>query len=357
MSVIGKLGEKLKKTRESKGYSIREVSEQTHITPKYIEALEQEDYSVFPSETYVVGFLRTYSEFLGINAEEIIKEYKGLKVQISETPVEKLTEITRSKYEVDYNLLFKFLMIIVVIIAGIFIYKFSKSFLEKSSKKTLSSSILSCNEREVKDLNFHNQDSILTLMDMSGKYNIKIQDIGEIGICIAEINYQNNPKSIQMDVYYQNHTYSLEILNGESVVLSNTIPDLLQKAAQLELSIKNIEENNIHIEIVSRKKEFISQKAIVVVLEIIQDTYLEWISDGKSYQGIFLKQGETRILEADTRLDIKIGNGAGVRYRQGDFPPKIAGPSGKIVKIVFSKVPDPLDPTKFRIEEVSQVAK
>lgn len=358
MSGLGKLGEKLKKERESKGYSIREVSEQIHITPKYIEALEQEDYSVFPSETYVVGFLRSYSEFLGFEPEEIIREYKGLKVQTSDTPIEKLTEITKPTFEINTSLIYKIaIIVIIIVIFGFISYKLSSVFSNLTKKNTsLSTNITPCLEREIKKINISKGEPFLSLMDFYQNLEFNVEEIGKFNFCLMELNQNAEPKTIKLEIQYQEKSYNIQSVSGETIILSNIISDLLKLPTQIEISVKEIGTNNVQLEILYNKKLDASQKSIVVVMEILQDTYIEWVADGKNYRGIFLKQGDMRIIEADTRLDIKIGNGAGVKFHRGDLPAKIAGPPGKIVKLTFNKIPDPLDPTKFTINESIQIA-
>jgi cytoskeletal protein RodZ len=82
MEVFGK---KLTEARVARGLDFDQVSRETNITRRYLEALEKEDFTVFPGEPYLLGFLRNYCEYLGLNSNEIISAYKNLKIQ--ETPV------------------------------------------------------------------------------------------------------------------------------------------------------------------------------------------------------------------------------------------------------------------------------
>ncbi len=86
------IGDRLKKVREDKGYSVEQVSRETNIARKYLRALENEDYSDFPGETYLLGFLRNYSEYLGLDSEEMIATYKNIKMQEQPAPIEELLE-------------------------------------------------------------------------------------------------------------------------------------------------------------------------------------------------------------------------------------------------------------------------
>jgi cytoskeletal protein RodZ len=78
-------GKKLTEARVARGLEFDQVSRETNITRRYLEALEREDFSVFPGEPYLLGFLRNYCEYLGLNSNEIIGAYKNLKIQ--ETPI------------------------------------------------------------------------------------------------------------------------------------------------------------------------------------------------------------------------------------------------------------------------------
>ena len=81
------LGNKLKTAREAKGLSYDTVSRDTNISSRYLEALEKEDFSGFPGEPYVLGFLRNYSEYLGLNPDELQSLYRSLKLQEQPIPV------------------------------------------------------------------------------------------------------------------------------------------------------------------------------------------------------------------------------------------------------------------------------
>ena len=86
------LGEKLKSAREAKGLSFDQVSRETNISVRYLEALESEYFSGFPGEPYVVGFLRTYGAYLDLDVPEILSLYRSLKIQEQPVPQQLLQE-------------------------------------------------------------------------------------------------------------------------------------------------------------------------------------------------------------------------------------------------------------------------
>jgi transcriptional regulator with XRE-family HTH domain len=64
------IGSLLKQRREARHLSIEQVAGQTRIRKHYLLALENDDLSAIPSMPQARGFLRIYSEFLGLNQSE-----------------------------------------------------------------------------------------------------------------------------------------------------------------------------------------------------------------------------------------------------------------------------------------------
>ncbi|MEA2439503.1 MAG: cytoskeleton protein RodZ [Thermoleophilaceae bacterium] len=55
---------------------IAEVEAATKIRAKYLRALENEEFSLLPGTTFVKTFMRTYAEYLGLDAQLLIEEYR-----------------------------------------------------------------------------------------------------------------------------------------------------------------------------------------------------------------------------------------------------------------------------------------
>ena len=87
------VGSEFEVKRISLDKSIERVAEEIRISPKYIEAIEAGEFSLLPGPTYVLGFLRTYSKYLGIDEFEVIKKYK---IETSDTIFENTLEFPSS---------------------------------------------------------------------------------------------------------------------------------------------------------------------------------------------------------------------------------------------------------------------
>lgn len=70
------VGEILKKIRLEKNLSFEEIEKQIRIRKKYLLALENNDWGKLPSLTYIKGFLRNYSSFLGLKEEEMVAIFR-----------------------------------------------------------------------------------------------------------------------------------------------------------------------------------------------------------------------------------------------------------------------------------------
>lgn len=81
------IGAILQGAREANGESIEDIAQILRINWRYIQALEEGRFEDLPGSAYAIGFIRTYSEYLGIDSANIVSQYKAL----SETTKNKTT--------------------------------------------------------------------------------------------------------------------------------------------------------------------------------------------------------------------------------------------------------------------------
>jgi len=77
---MASVGATLKKIREKKKISLDQITQETKIAKKYLLAIESDNYTIFPGETYIIGFIRNYARALGLEPSEIINQYKSMKI-------------------------------------------------------------------------------------------------------------------------------------------------------------------------------------------------------------------------------------------------------------------------------------
>jgi cytoskeletal protein RodZ len=84
------LGDKLRTARNEKGLNYDQVSRETNISLRYLEALEAENFAIFPGEPYVIGFIKNYGAYLDLDVQKLISLYRALRIQEQPIPVEQL---------------------------------------------------------------------------------------------------------------------------------------------------------------------------------------------------------------------------------------------------------------------------
>lgn len=71
----GNFGERLKRERELREVSQDELSKATRIGPRFLEALENEDWHKLPGGVFNRGYVRAIAKYLGLDAEKLLAEY------------------------------------------------------------------------------------------------------------------------------------------------------------------------------------------------------------------------------------------------------------------------------------------
>jgi cytoskeleton protein RodZ len=73
---MAEIGSTLREARMRAHIDITEVETSTKIRAKYLRAIENEEWDLLPGSVYVKSFLRTYSDFLGLDSRLLIDEFK-----------------------------------------------------------------------------------------------------------------------------------------------------------------------------------------------------------------------------------------------------------------------------------------
>jgi hypothetical protein len=81
---VFEIGNSLREARLRQTLEFADVERVTKIRPKYLRALEDEQFETLPAQTYVKGFLRTYAEFLGLDGQLYVDEYNSRYVSREE---------------------------------------------------------------------------------------------------------------------------------------------------------------------------------------------------------------------------------------------------------------------------------
>jgi cytoskeleton protein RodZ len=72
-------GEYLRRERELRDITLPEISANTKISQRYLQALEQDDDAHLPAAVFIKGFIRNYAIFIGLDPDEALLRYQEQK--------------------------------------------------------------------------------------------------------------------------------------------------------------------------------------------------------------------------------------------------------------------------------------
>jgi len=70
------VGAVLREARQGFGRDLRQVGSALRIRAAYLQAIEEGHWDELPGAPYAIGFIRTYSEYLGLDGTEMVRRFK-----------------------------------------------------------------------------------------------------------------------------------------------------------------------------------------------------------------------------------------------------------------------------------------
>ena len=69
------IGQQLVQAREVSGRTLEDAERDTRISRRYLQALEDEQFELIPAPVYARGFLRSYSQYLGLDPQALVARF------------------------------------------------------------------------------------------------------------------------------------------------------------------------------------------------------------------------------------------------------------------------------------------
>jgi cytoskeleton protein RodZ len=116
-------GAVLRRCREYHGISLEEAAEATKMGKNYLIALENDNSKEFASQAYLKGFLRIYTNYLGLNPDDMLRLYdkyaNGSDTKPAEPRIGTGTVPPKRRMSFKKFAIPAFLLLLIVITAGI----------------------------------------------------------------------------------------------------------------------------------------------------------------------------------------------------------------------------------------------
>ncbi len=71
------VGDQLRSLREAQGLDLSDIAARTRIPLRHLEAVEASDYAALPSQTYALGFVRSYARAVGASDIDLAAQLRA----------------------------------------------------------------------------------------------------------------------------------------------------------------------------------------------------------------------------------------------------------------------------------------
>ena len=120
----------MKEERLRRGLSLDDVAKATKIRSSFLQAIEKGEYTKLPSSAYVQGFVRNYTEYLGLSKREILalfrREFDEEKVfRVLPEGLIKHADVSRTIFRIHHTALLVFFLLLFLFGFVLFQYRYA----------------------------------------------------------------------------------------------------------------------------------------------------------------------------------------------------------------------------------------
>ncbi len=91
-------GDWLRRQREMREISLRDIADRTKISLRYLEAMESDRFDLLPAPIFAKGFLREYARYVGLSPDDVVNHYLSVNhPEELEAASRDDTKVTRAK--------------------------------------------------------------------------------------------------------------------------------------------------------------------------------------------------------------------------------------------------------------------
>ena len=361
-------GKLLKSKREERKISITKAAQEINITSRHLIALEEDNHSVFPGETYTLGFLRSYAAYLDIDPEKVIQLYKGAQLVDKEVPLQELTKPTLTAFD-HIQKYMKYILGILIVLVGVFLicnYEFNtsnNSFTTPDDDNTSNNDAFKPNKGgtapdEETDTIKITKGATTALINLGKGINFSIEN-HEVFLILKSLKNDAEGIPVATFVRYPGPT-KFVMRRGETI----NIEDQLPRKYSINFtatSAESLTKAKVYLalgERVSGEEPALIEKPQVERAENFK-IHFEAHTTAENFVN-FTVDGTPRIIGktlpadtpiefyADHSIECRIGNAGGIVIRINGKKYNW-GKSGQTVTRIIKKVKDPISQTEFKV--------
>jgi len=114
---MASLGQELKRERELRGISLKEIADSTKISLRFLRALEDDQLDMLPGKFFTKSIIRSYASYLGLEEETVLNKYhEDTLLQQEAEEIEKKKRKPFKLIPKDVKKLLQYIILIVILI-------------------------------------------------------------------------------------------------------------------------------------------------------------------------------------------------------------------------------------------------
>jgi len=125
---MASLGQDLKRERELRGISLKEIADATRISLKFLQALEEDHLEIIPGKFFVRAILRSYAKSIGVDENQLLNKYQEMLLydedRLDKEPRQRLNP---PRILTPKRMLILLFALVVVVMAALLYYVFISS--------------------------------------------------------------------------------------------------------------------------------------------------------------------------------------------------------------------------------------
>ena len=248
-------GEVLKTKRKSLGKTIQQISQETKIQERFLEYIEKNEFGEFDSDVFVSGFIKIYSDNLGLDTERVLALYRRGNGHIYKTTEKKKLQ-KRREFKTFFSPKKIIVSTIIIFLLGILSYIGYEIFLFQNPPTISISSPnneTSVSEQEITITGVTENSTLVLVSDKEitltdiGSFSFEyVLDIGENNILIKTIKEKTNQEAFvnllvtytpkdeyDSEIEKENDKYILKLLIENDVAWIKLDIDGINKISQV----------------------------------------------------------------------------------------------------------------------------
>lgn len=321
-------GGKLRSSREEKGYSLEQVARDTNIAKKFLIALEEEDFSIFPGEPYLVGFLRNYSDYLGLDSAKIVALHRNMKLQEQPAPIEELLDTGKSNLSIVVIIV---LLLVAAGVGGFFLYNYFSTKVPEASVEepevvvnpeniyTYDMNTIGVEDRfpEGSELQILFLDNVYTIIvkEVSANVILSLPD-GELMFNLGDKKTSDFNGDGKADISLVLN--DIDINKKTAIIKISPLEEIVEESSSSELpdpGSSNIESRNQNVTVI---KDSDNPEPFVINVVFRGNTLIRYLFDRGERVEKYFDKGDTLRLDVNREVMIWIANAS-------SFKAKISG--------------------------------